>query len=41
MKITIGMVFGGLSVEHEISVITALQAYHHYKNEKYELLPIY
>lgn len=37
----IGLVFGGSSVEHEISVITALQAYHSYHGNKYNLIPIY
>ncbi len=41
MKINIGLVFGGCSVEHEISVISALQAYHNYHGERYELIPIY
>ncbi len=41
MEINIGLVFGGCSVEHEISVITAIQAYHNYQGAKYKLIPIY
>ena len=41
MKIKLGVIFGGKSVEHEISVITALQAMNHIDNEKYEIVPIY
>lgn len=41
MKIKIALVFGGPSVEHEISIITALQAYNNYKNDTYELMPVY
>ncbi len=41
MKITIGVFFGGRSVEHEVSVISALQAIEHIDKNKYEVLPIY
>lgn len=41
MKIRIGVFFGGPSVEHEISVITALQAIAALPNDKYEIIPIY
>lgn len=41
MKITIGLFFGGASVEHEVSVISALQALRHFDAEKYTVLPIY
>ena len=41
MKINIGVIFGGKSVEHEISVITALQAMDNINSEKYEIIPIY
>lgn len=41
MKIKIGVIFGGQSVEHEISVITALQAMDNIDKDKYEVVPIY
>ena len=41
MKIKVGVVFGGSSVEHEISVISALQAIDNIDKEKYEVVPIY
>ena len=40
-KITVGVIFGGRSVEHEVSIISALQVLHALDREKYELLPIY
>ena len=41
MKIQVGLFFGGPSVEHEVSVITALQAYYAFEDERYEIIPIY
>lgn len=41
MKIRVGVFFGGKSVEHEVSVISGLQAYHSFDKEKYEPVPIY
>lgn len=41
MKLNIGVLFGGKSVEHEISVITALQAMENIDEDKYEIIPIY
>jgi D-alanine--D-alanine ligase len=41
MKISIGVVFGGRSVEHEISVISAIQAINAVNKEKYTVTPIY
>ena len=41
MKIRVGVFFGGKSVEHEVSVITGLQAYNHIDRNKYEPIPIY
>ncbi len=40
-KLTVGLFFGGRSVEHEVSVITALQAYEHLDKDKYHVIPIY
>ncbi len=41
MKIKLGVFFGGKSVEHEIAVITANQAYSSIDKEKYEVIPVY
>ncbi len=41
MKKKIGVIFGGNSVEHEISIITALQAIESIDREIYEVVPIY
>lgn len=41
MKIKLGVFFGGKSVEHEISVITMIQALEGIDEEKYEIVPIY
>ena len=41
MKIKIGVIFGGKTVEHEISIITANQAITSLNKEKYEIVPIY
>ncbi|QGY46845.1 D-alanine--D-alanine ligase [Maribellus comscasis] len=41
MKTNIGVVFGGRSVEHEISVISALQAINAIDKNKYNVIPIY
>ncbi len=41
MKINVGVVFGGRSVENEISVITANQVIHAINSEKYNVIPIY
>lgn len=41
MKIKVGVIFGGPSVEHEVSVISALQAIQNINKEKYEVVPIY
>lgn len=41
MKIKVGVIFGGKSVEHEVSVITGLQAIENMDKEKYDIIPIY
>lgn len=41
MKIKVGVFFGGKSVEHEVSVISAMQAIAALDREKYEVTPIY
>ena len=40
-KIRVGVFFGGRSVEHEVSVISGLQAYYAADRAKYDLIPIY
>ena len=39
--IKVGVIFGGESVEHEISIITAVQAMSFIDTNKYEVVPIY
>ena len=41
MKINLAVIFGGSSVEHEVSVISAVQAMHSLDKEKYEIYPVY
>lgn len=41
MKIKLGVFFGGKSVEHEVSIITAIQAIENMNKEKYDIIPIY
>lgn len=41
MKIKVGVIFGGETVEHEVSVISAVQAMEHINQDKYEIVPIY
>jgi len=41
MKITIALLFGGKSTEHEVSIITGLQAYNAFDKEKYSVIPVY
>ena len=41
MKLKIGVIFGGKSLEHEMSIITALQAMDNIDTDKYEIIPIY
>ena len=41
MKIRVGVIFGGESVEHEVSIISAIQAMNKMDEEKYEIIPIY
>ena len=41
MKIRVGVIFGGESVEHEVSIISTIQAMNKMDEEKYEIIPIY
>ena len=38
MKIKVGVIFGGESVEHEVSIISAIQAINSMDTEKYDIL---
>ena len=40
MKITVAVFFGCSSVEHEVSIISGVQAMHSLDREKYTVLPI-
>ena len=41
MKIKVGVIFGGETVEHEVSIISALQAIKNLNKDKYDIVPIY
>ncbi|MDX8047423.1 D-alanine--D-alanine ligase family protein [Gracilibacillus sp. S3-1-1] len=41
MKTKVAVIFGGVSVEHEVSVISALQAFNAIDRAKYDPVPIY
>lgn len=41
MKINLAVIFGGKSVEHEISIISAIQAITNMNTEKYNIIPVY
>ena len=41
MKIKVGVLFGGKTVEHEISVISAIQAMGYLNRDKYDVIPVY
>ncbi|MBP3381579.1 MAG: D-alanine--D-alanine ligase [Clostridia bacterium] len=41
MKTKVAVLFGGHSVEHEVSIISGLQAFAAFDREKYDVLPIY
>lgn len=41
MKLKVGVIFGGETVEHEVSIISAVQAMEALDNDKYEIIPIY
>ncbi|MBF0336796.1 MAG: D-alanine--D-alanine ligase [Nitrospirae bacterium] len=40
-KTKVGVIFGGVSVEHEVSIISGLQAFHALDTERYNGIPIY
>ncbi len=41
MKLNVVVLFGGVSVEHEVSIISALQAMAAIDESKYEVIPVY
>lgn len=41
MKINMGVFFGGSSVEHEVSIISSVQAMHYVDADKYNIIPVY
>ena len=41
MKIKVLVIFGGQTTEHEVSIISALQAIKNIDSKKYEVVPVY
>ena len=41
MKTRVAVLFGGQSVEHEVSIISGIQAFHALNRETYEVIPLY
>ncbi|WP_029231247.1 D-alanine--D-alanine ligase family protein [Butyrivibrio sp. VCB2006] len=41
MKLKLAVLFGGKSTEHEISIISAIQAIGHINRDKYDIVPVY
>lgn len=41
MKTRVAMLFGGKSVEHEVSVISGIQAFMNMDTDKYDVIPVY
>lgn len=41
MQINVAVIFGCCSVEHEVSIISAVQAMHSIDKEKYNVIPVY
>ena len=39
--INLAVIFGGKNVEHEVSIISAVQAMEHLNKDKYNIIPIY
>ena len=40
MKIRVGVLYGGKTTEHEVSIITAVQAMNNLNKEKYDVVPL-
>ena len=41
MKLNLGVIYGGPSTEHDISIISAVQAMNNIDTEKYNIIPLY
>ena len=41
MKLNVGVIFGGMSLEHEMSIVSAIQAMDNIDTDKYEITPIF
>ncbi|MBP5618645.1 MAG: D-alanine--D-alanine ligase, partial [Clostridia bacterium] len=41
MKTRVAVLFGGRSVEHEVAIISGVQAMRYLDTEKYEVFPVY
>ena len=41
MKLNVGVIFGGRSLEHEMSIISAVQAMNNIDTDKYDITPIF
>ena len=41
MKTKIALIFGGKSVEHEVSVISGIQAFMNMDTDRYDVIPVY
>ena len=41
MKLNVGVIFGGKSLEHEMSIISAVQAMNNIDTDKYDITPIF
>ena len=41
MKLKVAVLFGGKSTEHEISIISAIQAIGYIDRDKYDVIPVY
>ena len=41
MKTRVAMMFGGKSVEHEVSIISGIQAILSMDTDKYDVIPVY
>lgn len=40
-KLKVAVIFGSRSVEHEVSIVTAMQVFENIDREKYEVIPVY
>ena len=40
-KLKLGVIFGGMSTEHEVSIVSGTSVIKNLNKEKYEIIPIY